>query len=639
MNFLRIIQKLDVKTINQIAAGEVVEAPRSVVKELVENAIDAKATHITIEIQDGGIDWISVMDNGVGIHHDDLEMAFMSHATSKLKQVEDLQQILSLGFRGEALASIASVSQVQIISKTKEEDTGTKLELHGGEVKQMERVATTTGTKIVVRNLFYNVVARRKFLKKSSIEAGYISDLIHKFALGNPHISFSYINNQKMVLHTSGNGDLKSAIFYVYGKEITKNMIPISIQKDGYEITGMLATPQSNRSNRNHETLFINGRFIKNKLISNSVEQAYKTRMIHGKFPIFILNFSIPTKEVDINVHPTKLQVRFKDDTEISELFYTSVAELLEKEVLASSVTIETKKLESKKLESNKKQLERNHIKPITSKSNQLPYQANSMRNKSEYRQKETTKVEPIQRMNFLRETKKTIMKTGQTVQELLNRKTGFQASKLNQIVAPLPLYYKEETKSKAKDYRIIGECFEAYWLIEKEESLYLIDQSALQERMLFEKFLNQFEASVIPSERLEESFFVALSSVEQAILEENEIILKDFGFSFEQKGEEYSLQGVPLLLKNITSADFFVALLERLCDDKIRSVYQLKLQTIALVVCQEAIQMREAMNKLEIESLLVQFWELENPFACAYGRKTIVEVKKEEIGKMFLKC
>ena len=332
--FMQKIQLLDHHTINKIAAGEVVESPKSVVKELVENAIDAKASSITVEIKEGGISYIRITDNGCGIPKDQVKTAFLRHATNKISMIEDLEQVLSLGFRGEALASIAAVAQVEMLTKTREEENGTLIEINGGEIVQFQNTACTEGTSIIVKNLFYNVPARRKFLKKPATEASHISELLNQFALGHPDIAFKYINNNTTILHTSGNHDRKAAVLYVYGKDTATKMLEIKYQKGNYTITGLLGKPELSRANRSYENLFINGRYIKNRIISSAIEEAYKTRLLIGKFPVYVLEFKLPPTLVDVNVHPAKLEVRFQNDDEIYQLFYEAVCQSFENEVL-----------------------------------------------------------------------------------------------------------------------------------------------------------------------------------------------------------------------------------------------------------------------------------------------------------------
>ena len=337
------IRLLDAKTINKIAAGEVVESPKSVVKELTENAIDANAGSVTIEIKEGGISYIRITDNGTGIPKEQVKEAFLRHATSKMSQIEDLEHIFTLGFRGEALASIAAVAQVEMLTKTRDEETGTRIVIHAGEIQELEDAACREGTSITVRNLFYNVPARRKFLKKPATESGYVSDLVNKIALGHPEVAIHYINNGNTVLHTAGNNDPKTAVFYVYGKDAANSMLPVSYHKGEYAVSGLIGKPEFCRANRNYENLFINGRFIKNPVVSAAVEDAYKTKLLIGKFPVFVLNLAVEPAQVDVNVHPAKLEVRFKNDDEVYEFFYNAVAKALQETVLIPKAVLEKK--------------------------------------------------------------------------------------------------------------------------------------------------------------------------------------------------------------------------------------------------------------------------------------------------------
>ena len=328
------IHLLDNSTINKIAAGEVVERPSSVVKELLENSIDAGAGAVTVEIRDGGISLIRITDNGSGIPKADVETAFLRHATSKIEKIGDLENVLSLGFRGEALATVAAVSQTEMITKTKDETAGTRIEIHGGKIIEKSDVASNNGTTISVKNIFYNVPARRKFLKKPSVESGYVSDIVNKIALGHPEVSVKYINNSNVMLHTSGNNDLRTAFFHIYGKEMLSQMLDIDVSENGMRLYGITGKPQLSRGTRSYENLFINGRFIKNDTVSQAIEDAYKTRLMIGKFPVYALNFYLPPDYIDVNVHPAKLEVRFRDKEAVYDFIYTAVLDLFKDKVL-----------------------------------------------------------------------------------------------------------------------------------------------------------------------------------------------------------------------------------------------------------------------------------------------------------------
>lgn len=333
------IHLLDNSLINKIAAGEVVERPASVVKELMENSIDAGATSITVEIKEGGIGLIKITDNGKGIPKDEVKTAFMRHATSKLSSIEDLEDILTLGFRGEALSSIASVAQVEMITKTKESSTGTKIVINGGIVEREEEAAANNGTVFEVKNLFYNTPARRKFLKKPATEGGYVSEAVNRIALGHPEIAVKYINNGNTIMQTNGNGDIKSAMLYIFGKQMASQMLEVSYSKEGFSVEGLTAKPEMSRGNRNYENFFINGRYIRSSVVQNAAEDAYKGKLMLGKFPVFVLNLKVPANTVDVNVHPTKLEVRFSDENLIYDIIYNAITKALKQTELIPVVT------------------------------------------------------------------------------------------------------------------------------------------------------------------------------------------------------------------------------------------------------------------------------------------------------------
>lgn len=637
------IKILDNKTINKIAAGEVVEGPKSVVKELVENAIDAGATAVTVEIKEGGISYIRIMDNGCGIPQDQVKTAFLRHATSKMSEIEDLEHIFTLGFRGEALASIAGVAQVEMMTKTRDEETGTYIEISGGEIKNIQDTSCTEGTTITVKNLFYNVPARRKFLKKPATESGFVSDLINKLALGHPEVSFRFINNDTTMLHTTGNGELKASVFYVYGKEAANSMVPLEYKKGEYTLTGLIGKPELSRGNRNYENLFINGRFIKNKVVATAVEDAYKTRLLIGKFPIFVLNLQIIPNQVDVNVHPAKLEVRFKNDDEIYELFYEAVFKALEQVVLIPQVGWD------------KAPAVKTTDKPI----------------KVEQQKIEDIPVYKSVPSSFSPE-RGISGATGKTVDQLLNRQHGAQ-NQVRQnadefLIDPIIVRGKEETTAVKdaplmkeishsqnvtnqgqegamepevepffKQYKIIGQIFQTYWMIEQGDCLYLIDQHAAHERILFEELMARFQEENMVSQKLLLPQMLNLSSSEIEVLKENQSLLEGFGFEFETFGQnQYALRAVPYLLKEPSGAGFFTEILDSLSEQKIRSVYDMKLLAVATKACKAAVKGHDRLSFQEAEAMIGRLLKLENPFTCPHGRPTIIEMTKYELEKKF---
>ena len=661
------IRLLDSKTINKIAAGEVVESPKSVVKELTENAIDAGASGVTVEIKDGGISYIRVADNGCGIPKEQVKSAFLRHATSKMTQIEDLEHIFTLGFRGEALASIAAVAQVEMLTKTKDEETGTRILISAGEIEVMEDAACREGTSITVKNLFYNVPARRKFLKKPATESGYVSDLVNKIALGHPEVAIQYINNGNTVLHTAGNNDPKTAVFYVYGKDAANNMLPISYKKGEYAVTGLIGKPELCRANRNYENLFINGRFIKNAVVSSAVEDAYKTKLIIGKFPVFVLNLEVEPALVDVNVHPAKLEVRFKNDDEVYEFFYNAVSKALQETVLIPKAVLEKdKKTKEKQPEPEQQTLAETTKKPeIPVKQAEVSVEKPVERPKMEaviLSREEKAKLE-VPKAEKPLETRPVTPAGGRSVDELLKRKPStsgvaqkaepylkkepvkqeepkakpVKAEPPKQVEIPVITEEKtEEKKSFFHDYKIVGQVFRTYWIVEQGECLYLIDQHAAHERILYEELMNKFKEEKVVSQRMLTPLMLNLTPMETEVLRDNKDLLESFGFELEDFGGKYALRSTPYLLQNPSSVGFFTDILDRLAEERITNVYDTKILAVATMACKAAVKGHDVLSVREAEALIHQLLKLEHPFTCPHGRPTIIELTRYEMEKMF---
>ncbi|WP_058485487.1 DNA mismatch repair endonuclease MutL [Defluviitalea phaphyphila] len=624
------IHKLDESTINKIAAGEVVERPASVVKELIENSIDAKASAITVEIKNGGISLIRITDNGIGIPKNDVKTAFLRHSTSKINTAEDLESISSLGFRGEALASIAAVSQLEIITKVLGDITGKRLEIHGGHFKEEQEIGCPEGTTLIVRNLFYNVPARKKFLKKPSTEASYISDIVYKTALGHPEVSFKYINNNSIIFHTSGNNDLKNCIFNVYGKEIAKKMIEINEENGDLKITGLIGKPEINRSNRTYESFYINGRYIKSKLLEQAVEEAYKTLLPINKFPIVVIHIFINPSKIDVNVHPTKMEVRFREEEIIYNFVLNSIKQNLKNKVLIPEVTWESSKKE-------------NLFKPI-SKSNNLPEPFEIENNNVS---KEVVREENIileskndnnsKRNNFTKDSQQN-NKLGAIRKE--NSKKRDIEKKDEKIIKDIENIKIEDiqTDSSVKNYKIIGQVFKTYWIVEQENTMYVIDQHAAHERILYEKFINDFKTQNIHSQTLLEPLVINVSPREKDIIEENKELFLKFGFEIEEFGElAYVIRSLPILFDGPIDSGFFLEIVDTFLNDiKIRNAYDMKLNTIATISCKSAVKAKDNLSFEESKALIEQLLALENPYTCPHGRPTIISMNKYEIEKKF---
>lgn len=652
------IQLLDSKTINKIAAGEVVESPKSVVKELTENAIDAGASTVTVEIREGGISYISVTDNGCGIPKAQVKAAFLRHATSKMSRIEDLEHILSLGFRGEALASIAAVAQVEMLTKTRDEETGTRICISGGEIESMEDTACREGTSIIVRNLFYNVPARRKFLKKPATESGHVSDLVNKIALGHPEVAIQYINNGTTVLHTAGNNDPKTAVFYIYGKEAANNMLPLSYQKGEYAVNGLIGKPELCRANRNYENLFINGRAIKNAVVSSAVEDAYKTKLIIGKFPVFVLNLEVEPALVDVNVHPAKLEVRFKNDDEVYEFFYTAVSRALQETVLIPQASLE-KKPREKQPEPEQQTLADTPKKPEPSPQAEGAAERTAAKPKTEYpspRPKTEGRAEQTGRYAAEQTSPsgRAIPGGGRSVDQLLKRGTSFggfaqtavpyekeepkQAEKAEPTKAEQPKEPQKTTETKPlfHDYKIIGQVFRTYWIVEQEESLYLIDQHAAHERILYEELMGRFRAEQVVSQRMLTPLMLHLTPSETETLRENKELLESFGFALEELGGQYALCATPYLLQEPNGVGFFTEILDRLAEERIQNIYDTKILAVATMACKAAVKGHDVLSVREAEALIHRLLKLEHPFTCPHGRPTIISLTRYELEKMF---
>ncbi len=632
------IQLLDNITINKIAAGEVVESPKSVVKELIENAIDAGASAITVEIKEGGISYIRVTDNGCGIPKEQVKTAFLRHATNKIANIEDLENILSLGFRGEALASIASVAQVELFTKTLLEENGTHIEINGGEIIQFQNTACTEGTSLIIRNLFYNVPARRKFLKKPSTEASYISELLNQFALGHPDIAFKYINNQTTILYTSGNHDKKTAVLYVYGKDTAKKMIEIDYKKGNYSITGLLGKPELCRANRSYENLYINGRYIKNKIISSAIEEAYKTRLLVGKFPIYVLYFTLPPALVDVNVHPAKLEVRFQNDDEIYQFFYDAVCKCFQNEVLISKADWNSKN--SKELEKYAK--EKNismETTPIQKKILQKEMQQD-IKNDYVISEKQHQKIKP-EKINSFKSVDDLLKKEKNTALEANEDTATYYTEK--QHTAEQKQYESQQVRKKVtrdtffKNYKIIGQIFYTYWIVEQGKSIFMIDQHAAHERILYEELMTELKKQNVTAQMLLQPLLLKLTEREKEILQENKNLLNQFGFSVELiEPQTYALFSVPFIIKEPSNTKFFLDMLDLLGEISIESVYDTKILTIATMACKAAVKANDRLSIQEATAMIEKLLQLENPFTCPHGRPTIIEMTQYELEKRF---
>ena len=749
----RQISVLDQSTIDKIAAGEVVERPASVVKELVENAIDAGASAVTVEIKGGGISFIRITDNGSGIARDQVPLAFLRHATSKIRQVEDLASISSLGFRGEALSSIAAVSQVELITKPHEDLMGTRYVIEGGREQGLEDVGAPDGTTFLVRNLFYNTPARAKFLKTPATESGYISSFIEQLALSHPYISFKYIQDGKTKLHTSGNDNLREVIYQVYGREITRELIEIhDVSPDGeMEISGFIGKPTVNRGNRNFENYYVNGRYVKSKVLMKAIEDAYHTYTMQHKYPFTALVIQIRGDDVDINVHPTKMEVRFSRQEEVYRQVFQAIRQALQQKELIPEVSVSDdssknsgqKEPPEKKaphangaepFEIHRRQMEaaargRNvnlpflrtsrtggtdrmpaadlrsgrsdaavpgsplHTEmekapivsgrepaaegniPTTDGANRMTVEnthAASAPNQAEPEnmrtapgtnqaagektpttgagggspaQPETTgEGHPLNRSMPPKKTEPVRQQADTRQPQPMLRETGSY-----QTASPEPREPEEKpvqmelfdgkllSQEARSRHRIIGQVFDTYWLVQMEDKLYIIDQHAAHEKVLYERIVAQIKRREVTSQLMSPPLIISLNLQEQEKLKRYLDVFASLGFEIEAfGGNEYSIRSVPQNLYGLTRREMFTEILDHLDDNPSDTTLEVLSDRLATMACKAAVKGNTSLSAQEARALIDELLELENPYTCPHGRPTIISMSRYELEKKF---
>lgn len=682
------IQVLDQKTIDQIAAGEVIERPSSVVKELVENSIDAGATAVTVEIRDGGTSFIRVTDNGSGIDRDQVAVAFLRHSTSKIRVVEDLFHVASLGFRGEALSSIASIAMVELITKTRDADAGVRYVIEGGAEKKLEDMAAPDGTTFLVRSLFYNTPARRKFLKSPMTEAGYISDLMERLALSRPDISFQFINNGQTKLHTSGNHNLKDVIYHIYGREIAANLAEIDAEQGPVRITGFIGKPVVSRGNRGFENYFINGRYIKSNVIARGIEEGYRTFMMQHKYPFTALHFTIDGGLLDVNVHPTKMELRFSNQ----EQLYRFVRETVHQGLMGRELIPEVKLIEE---EPEKKETAEpvpgNGVNPLSSLTRQkstaaapvakpeqtptpqernLEYFMAQMRKRvnAEFEEKKAAKqveAKPVLKEDSIFSNEELAMlepKIEKRQQEQpvvqaeektpvpervmepgILREDGVYRVTRKENEAPDTAYEQQDLfdhrllnpKTKS-DIIIIGQLFETYWLVQFEDKFYMIDQHAAHEKVLYERTVKTLASKEITSQMVSPPMILTLNMQEAAKLAEYQDYFQELGFEIEPfGGKEYAVSAVPANLYGLAEKDLFMELLDDLEYVSGKNT-EMILDKIASMSCKAAVKGNQRLSTAEAKELIEELLTLDNPYNCPHGRPTIISMSKQEIEKKF---
>ncbi|MCD7744362.1 MAG: DNA mismatch repair endonuclease MutL [Lachnospiraceae bacterium] len=712
------IALLSQDTIDKIAAGEVVERPASVVKELVENAVDAGANAVTVEIKEGGTSLIRITDNGCGIPKDQVQSAFLRHATSKIRTVDDLLTSGTLGFRGEALSSIAAVCQVEMISKTPGSLLGVRYVIEGGVEMSLEEIGAPEGTTILVRNLFYHTPARRKFLKSSVTEAGYVSDLMERLALSHPNISFKFINNQDTKLATSGNGRMKDIIYGVYGREITSNIVPVEVKSESIRIDGFIGKPVISRGNRNYENYFVNGRYVRSAIISRAIEDAYKPFLMSHRYPLTVMMIDINTDLVDVNVHPTKMEVRFADQSFVYDQVYNAVKEALVHRELIPEFTIDDRK--NKRTADPVSQVDSSEKNPSLSSAaagsgnnpgpsstaagdvnhsdskvkpsrfrypepfekvrsqllaeSQSPYEP-------KYPDKKPGMLKPVTGMIFTESDRKTSVNdltvndipsalsgkgSDQTAEVLTPQSEGMSASDTptpqsdGTSASDTPTPQSEETSASdapanskpvqmgflderllseqnIKQHKLIGQVFDTYWIVEFQDKMYIIDQHAAHEKVLYERFMKNMEEKKQTSQMITPPIIVSLSMQEEEMLKKHMDRFTEVGFEIEPfGGREYSICAVPGNLYSIADRTLFLEMLDGLTDISERASDQAIREKIASMSCKAAVKGNHRLSIQEVDALISELLTLENPYNCPHGRPTIIAMTKYELEKKF---
>ncbi|CUM79357.1 DNA mismatch repair endonuclease MutL [Agathobacter rectalis] len=608
---------LNQETIDKIAAGEVVERPCSVVKELVENAIDAGSTAITVEIKEGGISFIRITDNGCGIERDQVAVAFYRHSTSKIRSAEDLLTVKSLGFRGEALSSISAVARVELITKTYDELTGTRYVIEGSKELSNEEIGAPDGTTFIVKDLFYNVPARRKFLKTAQTEGSYISDMVEKLALSHPDISFKFINNNQTKLHTSGNGNRKDIIYHIFGREISSSLLEVKHECEYFKVEGFIGKPVITRGNRNYENYFINGRYVKSNILSRAIEEAYKSFLMQHQYPFTVLYFTF-FSELDVNVHPTKMELRFDNNNEIYVELCDTIYAILSRKEMIPEVPVDStpapKKIVHEYKEPIPEPFEKRRINEVR-----------AAESRSVYGQSVTSAVKDYSAIEPAAKAPET-----STAYEPAQVVTGTQ-----QTLGDYDKVFL--TESAKKQFSIIGQLFKTYWLIEFEDKLYIIDQHAAHEKVLYEKTMARLANKDFTSQRISPPIVMTLDAKESEMLEKYRPQIEQFGYEVEHfGGKEYMISAIPDNLFNIDMKDLFIEMLDDFSNATGRQTPDIITEKVASMSCKAAVKGNDKLTLPEINKLIDELLSLDNPYNCPHGRPTIISMSKYEIEKKF---
>lgn len=686
---------LDDSTINKIAAGEVIERPASVVKEIVENSIDAGANNITVEIRNGGISYIRVTDNGKGIMQDDMEIAFERHATSKIRSADDLEDVKSMGFRGEALASIAEIAKVELISKTTQSDNGYRVLIEGGKVLESSEYGCPNGTTITIENLFFNTPVRYKFLKKDFTESGYIEDVITRIALVHPEIAIRLVNTGKTIVQTSGNGDLKSVIYNIYGKDIAENLINIDYEYEGMRVSGVIGKPVISRSNRTNQLFFVNKRYVKDKTLSGAAEQGFKGFITIGKHGFLILNIDMDPHLVDVNVHPAKLEVRFQEDNKVFKAVYHAIKDGLSNvDLVANTSSIDgidhpeknnnekpetfnflnntsfrdaikpierTSEIKSQVANSVDEKFEdvmsrinkiqnminiTNKVEPKTEITEaQIPEEKivenkthetqNSVINLENTKSEDAEKIDETQFMDMYEKMFGTAVKKNEVSEKVEDEVKEFQPITKNDNIS----VFEDNTEYKLQpEYKYIGIAFNTYIIIEIKQDLYIIDQHAAHERIMYEKIKkNYYNENDKDSQLMLLPDIITLTNKEMGIYKDNREMFRKAGFMVDEFGENtIKLSGVPTILLDLETKELFLEALDEINTVARTARQEIEEKFIATVACKAAVKAHMVLERQEVEALLNELLVLPNPFTCPHGRPTAIRMTKNDIEKKF---
>lgn len=640
------INILDKDTIDKIAAGEVVERPASIVKELLENSIDAGSSSVTVEIKNGGIDLIRITDNGCGIASSEVKKAFLRHATSKIVSDKDLISIKSLGFRGEALSSIAAVSRCEMITKTRDEITGVRYYIEGGTEVEYEEIGAPDGTSIIIRDIFYNTPARRKFLKTASTEGAHISELVEKLAMANTEIAFKFISNGQIKLQTNGSGNLKDIVYQLYGKEISKALCNVDYEKNGIKIKGVVARPEVTRSSRNLENIFVNGRYIRDNIISKAVEDGFGDRLMQHQYPFCALNFDL--NGVDVNVHPRKMEVRFSDRNFVYDNTKEAVEEIFTTQSEVREVPVGKTSNEKKIFVNTPEPFEnkRRNMSEIPEKVLQNKYEditkdtlhSTGSDDEIKWRVPKENMYNPKDDMSFIKD--ENTKRVYSDINDLSNKSIkevnigNIDDANPNGIKPSQLSFFESESK---KYMKVIGQVFDTYWIVQLENEMYIIDQHAAHEKVMYERLLKESKANKLSSQMINPPIIVTLTDLEQNVLNEHMDEFRGIGFDIEEfGGKEYKINAIPNIFPSIPKAELFNEMLSDSTNYDVISPSELILAKVASMSCKAAIKGNMRISLLEANELFDELLSLDNPYNCPHGRPTVIKMTKQEIEKKF---